>query len=103
MIVNDGYLILFYDVPMITQNEKRCYNRFREVLIKNGFYMFQESVYYKYIRELKYSNRFIDNIRLIAPDNSNVKGIFLTKKQFEDIEIIKGTKLKRLDSLVEEF
>ena len=38
-------MIVFFDLPAITVEEKRHYRQFRKLLIKNGFVMLQESVY----------------------------------------------------------
>ena len=40
-------LLVFFDLPMITGEEKREYRKFRKLLITNGFIMLQESVYCK--------------------------------------------------------
>ena len=42
-------MIVFFDLPAITVEEKRHYRQFRKLLIKNGFVMLQESVYCKMI------------------------------------------------------
>ena len=40
-------MIVFFDLPTLTNEDKRNYRKFRKVLIKNGFIMLQESVYCK--------------------------------------------------------
>lgn len=40
-------LLLFFDLPMNTKEERRIYGRFRKYLINNGFSMIQFSVYVK--------------------------------------------------------
>ncbi|MCF0111305.1 MAG: CRISPR-associated endonuclease Cas2, partial [Erysipelotrichaceae bacterium] len=41
--------IVFFDLPTITAADRRNYNRFRKMLIKNGYIMLQESVYCRMI------------------------------------------------------
>lgn len=41
-------MFIFFDLPVITTENRRNYARFRKFLIKNGFIMMQESVYCKW-------------------------------------------------------
>ena len=38
-------LLVLFDLPVTTTEERREYTKFRKYLIKSGFMMFQESVY----------------------------------------------------------
>lgn len=38
-------VVVFFDLPTETAEERRDYRRFRAALLKNGFFMMQESVY----------------------------------------------------------
>lgn len=38
-------LLVFFDLPTETADDKRNYRHFRKALISNGFIMLQESVY----------------------------------------------------------
>ena len=40
-------IIVFFDLPTETNEDKRAYRHFRKALIKDGFIMMQESVYTK--------------------------------------------------------
>ena len=40
-------MLVFFDLPTLTNEDKRNYRQFRKLLIKNGFIMLQESVYCK--------------------------------------------------------
>lgn len=40
-------ILLFFDLPNITLEDKKEYRNFRKFLIKEGFFMMQESVYCK--------------------------------------------------------
>ena len=37
-------MIVFFDLPTLTNEDKHNYRKFRKVLIKNGFIMLQEFV-----------------------------------------------------------
>ena len=38
-------ILVFFDLPVTTGEERRAYTKFRKFLIKDGFLMLQESVY----------------------------------------------------------
>ncbi len=40
-------MLVFFDLPTLTNEDKRNYRQFRKLLMKNGFIMLQESVYCK--------------------------------------------------------
>lgn len=40
-------ILVFFDLPVTTGEERRAYTKFRKFLIKDGFLMLQESVYCK--------------------------------------------------------
>ena len=40
-------VLVFFDLPITTSENKRAYVKFRKFLLKNGFMMLQESVYCK--------------------------------------------------------
>ena len=40
-------MLVFFDLPTMTAEDKKNYRHFRTLLIKNGFIMLQESVYCK--------------------------------------------------------
>lgn len=40
-------VMVLFDLPVLSDSERREYTRFRKFLIKSGFLMMQESVYVK--------------------------------------------------------
>ena len=40
-------ILVFFDLPVTTEDDRRVYRTFRKYLIKSGFLMLQESVYCK--------------------------------------------------------
>lgn len=47
MIYDFMRLILFFDLPVVSKEDRRIYATFRKYLIKNGYIMMQYSVYCK--------------------------------------------------------
>ena len=46
--------MVLFDLPVLTEKQRRDYREFRKYLLKAGFFMMQESVYCKLVQ-----NRFV--------------------------------------------
>ena len=82
--------IVFFDLPVLTTQDRREYSRFRRFLIKNGFMMMQESVYCKLALNATVQNSLINNIRKNKPAKGVVQILNVTEKQFSKIEYLVG-------------
>lgn len=92
-------VIVFFDLPMTTLEDRREYNRFRKYLIKSGFIMMQESVYSKLAQNSGVADAVINNVRKNKPTEGLVQLLSVTEKQFQKMEYIIGnSKSKVLDS-----
>lgn len=83
-------VIIFFDLPTTTKNERREYNSFRKHLIKNGFIMMQESVYSKLALNQNAAEIICDNVKKYKPPAGIVQMLTITEKQFSKMEIIVG-------------
>ena len=83
-------VIVFFDLPVVTGEEKRAYLRFRKYLLKNGFMMVQESVYCKLALNGSAVNAIIENVRKNSPDKGLVQLLTVTEKQYAKMDLIIG-------------
>lgn len=83
-------VIVMFDLPSITTEEKRNYSRFRRFLIKSGFIMMQESVYTKLVLNSTAANTVVANVRKNKPPKGIVQLLSITEKQFSKMEFIVG-------------
>ena len=83
-------ILLFFDLPIETAEDRRNYRAFRRLLIKNGFIMLQESVYCKLMTTptVEFSVRRL--IRENRPPDGLVQMLTVTEKQFEKMEFVTG-------------
>ena len=83
-------MLVFFDLPTITNEDKRHYRQFRKTLIKNGFIMLQESVYCRMMTSPSMEN----SIRKVVVDNKPPEGLvqllLVTEKQFNKMDYIVG-------------
>lgn len=85
-------VIVLFDLPTESLEDKREYRNFRKFLIKEGFLMMQESVYCKLALNqtnvMTIRNRVIKN----KPRRGLVQLLSITEKQYQTMEYIVGEK-----------
>lgn len=92
-------VLVFFDLPVTTGENRREYRRFRKFLLKNGFLMLQESVYCKLALNGTAVNAIVDNVHKNKPEEGLVQLLTVTEKQYSKMDIIIGdVKSEVLDS-----
>ena len=92
-------VIVFFDLPVVTGEERKAYIQFRKFLLKSGFMMVQESVYCKLALNGSAVNSIIDNVRKNSPDKGLIQILTITEKQYSKMDMIIGNlKSEVLDS-----
>lgn len=84
-------MIVFFDLPTITAEDKRNYLKFRKMLMRNGFLMMQESVYCRLALNQSVVDSLSDTIRKNRPTKGIVQLLTVTEKQFSKMEYICGS------------
>lgn len=83
-------VIVFFDLPTESLEDKRNYRKFRKFLIKGGFLMLQESVYAKLALNQTQVDQIISEVKKEKPQNGLVQILAVTEKQFSKMEHISG-------------
>ena len=83
-------IIVFFDLPTITDKDRREYRRFRKFLIKSGFMMLQESINSKLATNDSAAEAIITSVRSDKPEDGLVQVLRITEKQFARMEYIVG-------------
>lgn len=83
-------VIVFFDLPVTTERNKRDYRVFRKFLIKSGFLMMQESVYCKLAQNSTVADGLVESIRKNKPPEGLVQVLRVTEKQYSKMEFIVG-------------
>ena len=83
-------ILVFFDLPSDTSEEKKNYRDFRKLLIRNGFVMMQESVYCRMALNSSVEKAVCDVIRKNRPPRGVVQLLTVTEKQFSKMEFISG-------------
>ncbi len=92
-------MIVFFDLPVLSMENRRDYRQFRKYLIKSGFLMAQESVYVKLVSNQGAADSVVDNLRKNKPSEGLVQVLRVTEKQYQKVEFLVGeNKTEILDS-----
>lgn len=92
-------ILVMFDLPVITDTDRREYRKFRKFLILNGFLMLQESVYCKIAQNPVAADGIVENIKKNKPQAGLVQMLKVTEKQYSKMEYIVGeSKSEVLDS-----
>ena len=83
-------ILVMFDLPTETSEERRDYRKFRKNLIKNGFIMMQESVYVKLVLNTTSVNLLVKQVREHKPVDGHICLLTVTEKQYSKMEILTG-------------
>ncbi len=83
-------VLVFFDLPVLTGEQRRSYTRFRKFLIKSGFLMLQESVYCKLALNGTTVKSIVDQIHKNKPGEGLVQLLTVTEKQYSKMDLIVG-------------
>ena len=84
------WLFVMFDLPTVTKKEKAISARFRKDLEKDGFLMYQYSVYIRYCASLESANVHIKRVKSLTPLKGTVSILTITDKQYSNIINIWG-------------
>lgn len=84
-------VLLMFDIPTKSKKEQKYATRFRNELIKLGFFMMQFSVYMRICKGVSSANAVISRVQGILPPLGNVRTLIITEKQFDNMQILLGS------------
>ena len=83
-------VLVMFDLPTETAENRRNYTKFRKYLIKSGFMMMQQSVYVRLALNQTNAKGMIDSVKKNKPSEGLVQILTITEKQYSKMEIISG-------------
>ncbi|MDH7604730.1 MAG: CRISPR-associated endonuclease Cas2 [Melioribacter sp.] len=81
------WILVFFDLPTETAKDRKIYAKFRKELMKDGFSMFQFSIYIRHCPSRENMNVHVQRIKRILPEKGHVGILKITDKQFSMMEI----------------
>ena len=93
-------IIVFFDLPVKTKNQRKVAAQFRSFLLKDGYFMVQFSVYCRICNGYDDVEKHKARIRTYRPENGSVRLLVVTEKQYEKMELIIGELVKEEEQAV---
>jgi len=80
------WLMVMFDLPVVSKNERRSASEFRNNLLDKGFEMIQFSVYLKFCSSRAKLKSISLAIKKDLPEHGKVTFLQFTDRQYEDVE-----------------
>ena len=89
------WILVFFDLPTETKKDRKNAGLFRKRLQKDGFSMFQYSIYMRHCASRENMNVHIKRVKSFLPPDGFVAIMQITDKQFGMIELYHGKKKEK--------
>lgn len=86
------WVMVYFDLPTETRKNRKDAARFRKDLLKDGFTMFQFSIYIRHCASRENAEVHTRRVKGMMPAEGFVVVMNITDKQFGDIEMFRGQK-----------
>ncbi|MGT2949243.1 CRISPR-associated endonuclease Cas2 [Streptococcus devriesei] len=83
-------MILMFDMPTDTAEERKAYRKFRKFLLSEGFIMHQFSVYSKLLLNNSANTAMIARLKENNPKKGSITLLTVTEKQFARMIYLNG-------------
>lgn len=77
------WVLVFFDLPTDTKKERKAAAEFRKQLIKDGFIMFQFSIYMRHCPSVENANVHIRRVKSVLPPLGHTFECFNIAKQWK--------------------
>jgi CRISPR-associated protein Cas2 len=97
------WVMVLFDLPTETKKERKIYALFRKKLLKDGFTMFQFSIYLRHCPSKDNAEVHIKRVKSELPENGHIGILCITDKQFGDMELFYGKKPATKNEVVQQL
>lgn len=93
-----GWLIVAFDLPVLSKEQRKRATDFRKFLIDDGFQMIQFSVYARACVSFARQETHIERVKKHLPPEGSVRALFVTRSQWERSFIIQGSPASEVEA-----
>ena len=103
--VKVGWLLVAFDLPVMTKTQRKIATGFRKFLIDDGYQMIQFSVYARACVSFARQGTHLKRITEHLPSEGAVRAVFITRAQWERSFLIYGApaRKKKAEKLPEQL
>jgi CRISPR-associated protein Cas2 len=91
------WVLVLFDLPTETKQERKAYADFRKKIMKDGFTMFQFSIYMRHCASRENADVHIKRVKSFLPEYGDIGIMCITDKQFGEIEIYHSREKKQVE------
>lgn len=84
------WLMVFFDLPVKTKQQRKLASRFRKDLLKDGYMMLQLSVYARLCRGEDRVDKHLQRLKLSTPSKGHVRVMKVTDRQYGRMLLLSG-------------
>jgi CRISPR-associated protein Cas2 len=92
------WVLVLFDLPTETKKDKKNYTLFRKNLLRDGFTMFQFSIYVRHCPSIENADVHRKRVKSFLPQFGKIGIMCITDKQFGNIELFYGQKTMSVDT-----
>jgi CRISPR-associated protein Cas2 len=78
-----GWILVMFDLPVLTDRERKEATRFRNNLLDEGYLMIQFSVYARPCVSYEHLEKHLAKVKVFVPAAGNVRIMFMTDEQWK--------------------
>lgn len=97
------WLMVMFDLPVVTKIQRREQTRFRKFLLREGFMQLQLSVYAKFCSSRENARKYTNYVRECVPPGGFVRILMITDKQFGEMVSLYGKKVEDVEKAPEQL
>jgi CRISPR-associated protein Cas2 len=97
------WVLVFFDLPTETVTERKIASRFRKDIMKDGFTMFQFSIYLRHCSSRENADVHIKRVKSLLPEKGHIGILCVTDKQFGMMEIFYGKKVAEKETPMQQL
>jgi CRISPR-associated protein Cas2 len=86
-----GWLIVAFDLPVMSKEQRKHAADFRNFLIDDGYQMIQYSVYARACVTFARQETHLSRVKQNIPEEGSVRAVFVTRAQWERSFVIQGS------------
>lgn len=97
------WTLVMYDLPTETKKDRKVAARFRKELMRDGFSMFQFSMYVRHSASSENADVHKNRVKKLLPEHGKIGILQITDKQFGQMEIFFGKKPQELPDVPQQL
>ena len=97
------WVLVHFDLPTETKKDRKAYAHFRKQIMKDGFQMFQFSMYIRHCASKENAEVHVERVKKILPAKGHIGILSITDKQFGMMEIFRGKETVKTPDTVQQL